>query len=272
MTKTIKACGALFKVRVAEHLQYRASALANSGNTIFYGLLLIAIFTVFFTFGDASGAAITLGQTVSYIWLAQIFYGIFGNLNIDSDLREKIIDGDVALELCRPLDLYVHWFAHIAANRLGGGFWRMVITTLVALVMPSAFRLALPGSAVGIALFLLSLCSALLLCTAFIMLLVALRLGLTWGDGPIYILVCVGIALSGGLMPLQLWPDFMQRLLLFQPFAGILDIPLRLYIGSLPYYDALWAIGLQLVWAVVFIASGKILMQRRLSTLIVQGG
>ena len=269
--RTLKACTALFKVRVAERLQYRVSAMVNSSVTIFYGFLQIAIFTVFFTFGDASGAAITLEQTISYIWLAQILYGVLNNIGIDADLREKIIDGNVALELCRPLDLYSHWFAQVAAERLGGGFWRMAVTLLISLIAPTAFRLSPPDSASGFVLFLISVCGAFLLCAAFSMLLTAIRLGLTWGDGPIYMIVLTCLILNGGFFPLQLWPDFLQGLLLYQPFAGILDIPLRLYIGSMPPTDALWAIGLQLVWTVIFIVSGKILMGRKLSHLIVQG-
>ena len=271
MTRTFKACTALFKVRVAERLQYRVSAMVNSSNTVFYGFLQIAIFTVFFTAGDASGAAITLEQTVSYIWLTQILYGVLTNLDTDSDLREKIVDGNVALELCRPLDLYSHWFAQIAASRIGGGFWRMVVTLLISLIAPAAFRLSLPDSALGFGLFLLSVCGAFFLCAAFAMLLTSVRLGLTWGDGPVYILTGIALILTGGLFPLQLLPDFLQGFLLYQPFAGILDIPLRLYIGSMPPADALTGIGLQLVWTVVFIVGGRILMQRRLSRLIVQG-
>jgi ABC-2 type transport system permease protein len=78
--------------------------------------------------------------------------------------------------------------------------------------------------------------------------------------------------LSGGYLPLQLWPGFLQRFLLVQPFAGYLDIPLRLYIGTLHPDQAVWAIGLQLLWTAVFVVAGKALMAKQLRTIIVQGG
>ena len=270
--RPLKACLSLFKIRLAEQLQYRAAALANSTISIFWGILQIVMFTVFFTYGNINSAAMTLPQAVSYAWLVQILLGVTGRLDVNGEIRTKIIDGNVALELCRPLDLYAHWYAKTVADQIGGSFWRMLITLLAALVMPAALRLTAPESLLGFSFFLLSVGSAILLCAAFSMLLSALRVGLTWGDGPTYLLALTGQVLSGAYLPLQLWPDFMQRALLLQPFAGLIDIPVRLYIGTLPPYDALPAIALQLLWAVIFMAAGKVLLGRRISRLIVQGG
>ena len=270
--RTAKACAALFKMRVAEQLQYRMAAFANSSIGIFWGVLQIVMITVFYTFGSENNAAITLSQAITYMWLVQILLGIINNLNIDGDIRGQITSGNLAVELCRPLDLYAHWFAKTAANRLGSSFWRGVIILIVALIAPAAYRLSVPYSAVGFGLFLISVFSAFILCTAVAMFLTAVRVGLTWGEGPTYALAMVGGFLSGAFLPLPLWPDFLQGALLFQPFAGLMDIPFRLYIGVMPPSDAVWAIGLQLFWAAAFIALGKLLMRHRLKRLIVQGG
>ena len=274
MKRTLKACGALFKIKAAEVLQYRAAAWAHASVGIFWAALHIVMFIVFYTYGNEENAALTLTQAISYAWLAQILYSLtaLSYLGIDDELLEKIVGGDVALELCRPLDLYAHWFTKSAANRLGGSFWRIIITILAALIAPAAFRLSPPASAAGFLFFLLSAASAFLLTTAFVMLLTAIRVRLTWGDGPTTSLAFVAMLLGGSYLPLQLWPDFLQRILLFQPFAGRLDIPIRLFIGSMPPADAIWAIGLQLMWTIIFIALGKALMNRNISQLIVQGG
>ena len=270
--RTFKACGALFKVNVAERLQYRTAALANASIGVFWGILQIVMFTVFYTYGNTDTVALTLAQAISYAWLAQMLLGIVGFPHLDGDLREKIVNGDVALELCRPLDLYSHWFARVAANRAGNFPWRGTIILVIALIMPAAQRLSAPDSIPGFVLFLLSVCTAFLLCVAFSMLLTAIRVGLTWGDGPTWVFIIVGGVLSGSYLPLPLWPDFMQRLLLVQPFAGLMDIPFRLYVGSIPPGDAFGAIGLQLLWAAVIVVLGRALLHRRLNHLIVQGG
>ena len=272
--RTLRACNALFKIKIAEGLQYRATAWAHASVGIFWAALHIVMFTVFYTYGNEESASITLTQAISYAWLSQILYSLtaLSYLGIDDDLREKIVDGNVSLELCRPLDLYAHWFTKSAANRLGSSLWRIIITIIAAILAPAAFRLALPASTVGFFFFLLSAASAFLLTAAYVMLLTAIRVRLTWGDGPITTLAFLGMLLGGSYLPLQLWPDFLQRILLFQPFAGRLDIPIRLFIGSMPPEDALWAIGIQLTWTIIFIALGKVLMNRNISQLIVQGG
>ena len=40
------------------------------------------------------------------------------------------------------------------------------------------------------------------------------------------------IVLSGNLLPLALLPDTWQAVLVLQPFAGLLDIPVRLYFAE----------------------------------------
>jgi ABC-2 type transport system permease protein len=104
------------------------------------------------------------------------------------------------------------------------------------------------------------------------MLTCAVRLNISWGDGTTYIMMLIGGVLSGCYLPLQLWPKFMQNFLLIQPFAGYLDIPLRFYIGTISPKNAVWAIGIQLVWIITFIIAGRMLMTKRLKTIIVQGG
>jgi len=272
MSRMIKACRSLFTIRVAENLQYRAAAIANSSISIFWGLVQIVIFTVFFTFGDASGAIMTLPQAITYAWLTQIMMSFLGRLTLDADIREKITSGNVALDLCRPLDLYAHWYSKVLANRVGGAVWRAGLTLIVALVVPAALRVSPPVSAAGFLFFLVSVCTGALLCAAFAMLMAAVRVGLTWGEGPTYILEMTGMLLNGSYFPLALWPDFMQRFLLLQPFAGLMDIPFRLYLGLIATGDGLWAIGLQVSWTVVFIVAGRVLLNRRVSHLIVQGG
>jgi ABC-2 type transport system permease protein len=193
-------------------------------------------------------------------------------MSIDSEILSKITSGDVGIEMCRPLDLYFHWFSKTAATRLTPLFWRGSIVLLAGALMPLSYRLSLPVSFSGLVLALISAISALLLCTAYAMLTCAVRLNITWGEGPTYIMMLIGGVLSGGYLPLQLWPEFMQRFLLLQPFAGYLDIPLRFYIGTMQPSDALWAIGIQLMWIAIFIAAGRLLMSRRLKNIIVQGG
>lgn len=272
---TVKACLSIFRIKTAEGLQYRIAGLAGASTSIFWVLIEITVYTIFYTYADHKEAGVMAGlslkQLVAYAWLTQLLF-MMQPMGIDGEILNKITSGDVGIEMCRPIDLYFHWFAKTAASKLTPMFWRGSATILFGIFMPLGYRLSPPASLSGFICMLASSASALLLCTAYAMLVCAIRLNITWGEGPTYIIMLIGGVLSGGYLPLQLWPKPMQGFLLVQPFAGYLDIPLRLYIGTLAPGDAIWAIGLQLLWVTVFVAIGKLLMSRRLKSIIVQGG
>jgi ABC-2 type transport system permease protein len=272
---TAKACLSIFRIKTAEGFQYRIAGIAGASTSIFWVLIEITVYTVFYRYANNREAGLIAGlslkQIVSYAWLTQLFF-FMQPMSIDGEILNKITSGDVGIEMCRPLDLYFHWFAKTAATRLTPMFWRGSVTLLAGMLMPLSYRLSPPASAPGLLCMLISIASAFLLCTAFGMLICAVRLNITWGDGPTYIFMLVGGVLSGAYLPLQLWPGFLQGFLLVQPFAGYLDIPLRLYLGTIPPAHAIWAISLQLFWAGAFILAGKMLMSHRLKNIIVQGG
>lgn len=272
---TIKAYLSIFRIKTAEGFQYRIAAFAGATISIFWVYIEIIVCSVFYQYSDHPSAGIIAGLTqenlVTYIWLAQIMF-LMQPMNIDGDILEKIQSGDVSLELCRPLDLYHHWFAKVAAGRLVPLFWRGSIILIVSLLMPAPYRLMPPDSLTAMLCTLLSALSAFLLCSAYGTLVCVIRLSISWGDGPTYLIMLIGSVLSGSYLPLQLWPDFLQPFLLLQPFAGYLDIPLRFYLGTLSPSGILWAVGLQLAWSFIFIVLGKLLMTNKLNRLIIQGG
>jgi ABC-2 type transport system permease protein len=80
------------------------------------------------------------------------------------------------------------------------------------------------------------------------------------------------IIFSGSLIPLPLLPDWLQPVLRYQPFAGLLDFPLRMYSGHMGGWSAVAALVRQAVWIVVLIVVGKIAMARVMARVEAQGG
>jgi ABC-2 type transport system permease protein len=272
--QTWKACRSLFRVRFAEGLQYRVAAFSGVLISVFWALIECVVYTVFYTHGN-NGAwnfnGLALPQTISYVWLAQGLWGI-QTMAIDADILGRIKNGDIGVELCRPLDLYFHWFAKSSAGKLGGSWMRMLFTVMAGLLMPAGYALGPPASVWGFFLFAVTAAAAFLLCSSYGMLVTSIRISITWGDGPTYMLMLLSGVLSGAYLPLRLWPDFMQTFLRLQPFAGFTDIPAQLYVGSLRPSAALPAVALQLMWSLVFISAGRAIMRRRLKSVIIQGG
>jgi ABC-2 type transport system permease protein len=80
------------------------------------------------------------------------------------------------------------------------------------------------------------------------------------------------IVFSGSLIPLPLFPAWMQRGLALQPLAGLIDIPMRIYSGSLAGVPAALGLVRQAAWIVVLAVVGRALMARVMARLQAQGG
>ncbi len=271
---TLRACFSLFRIRFIDALQYRLAALSGGSIALFWGLIECTVYIVFFTHSDGAAPVVggmTLAMVVSYAWIGQALVPLVMG-GISGEILQMITKGDVGVELIRPLSLYWHWFARTMAGRLGGLPYRAVVTLAVAAVLPGAYRLSGPASGAGFAVFLTSCATAAVLCTSYAMLVTAVRLNITWGNGPTYIMELIGMVLCGAYLPLTLWPDALQPFLRLQPFAGYLDFPARLYIGQVPPSEGFEMILLQVIWSAIFIVAGNIIMRKKLGTLIVQGG
>lgn len=265
----------LMGMQFRKKTQYRAAGFVSGFNGIFWVTIELVVYSVFYRYAqnrDAVFAAgLTLTQLVSYAWLGQIFFAL-QSMGIDGDIHHQIVSGDVSVLLCRPFRLYNQWAARSAGSTLAGLLWRGLCMLLAALLAPKAFRLSAPAGMRGFCAFVLSILCAFLLCNAYAMFVTAIRLRITWGEGPTYILLLLSGVLSGGYLPLQLWPDALQKYLLYQPFAGYLDIPLRLYLGTAAPQDGWRYITLQLIWIILLILAGKWILHRNLARVSVQGG
>jgi len=278
MIRTLRVGFSIFRIRAAEGLQYRLAAFSGATVSIFWSLIEVVVMTVFYKYGNNTSESInglSLSQSISYIWLAQFMFGIIAT-NIDGDILGKINSGDVGIELCRPLDLYWHWFARMAAGKtsaivLRGG---MVLIFAAALTFFGfgSIGLGMPHTFINFILYLLSFFSAFIFGIAYNMFITAIRMGISWGDGPINLISMTGQILSGAYLPLQLWPDFMQKFLRIQPFASYLDTPARLYVGSVDIQTGLISILFQFIWIIIFVVLGRIIMKNKIKNVVVQGG
>jgi ABC-2 type transport system permease protein len=185
--------------------------------------------------------------------------------------------GALAYDRLRPVDAYAMWFVRSAG-------W-IAARVLPRVALMAAFAgLALPllglrdwawqapaGLVAGLA-FAASAALALLLSTALVMLLNVANAATLNERGINAVAVPLVIVLSGNLLPLALLPPSWQTMLLLQPLAGLLDIPVRLYFGQLVGWTALTGLGLQAFWVALLIALGRWAMDRTMRALDVQGG
>ena len=269
---------ALFASRFQQMLQYRGAAIAGFMTQCWWGGLKVMIFAAFYSgsVAAASHAPMTLSQAITYTWVGQALLALmpwFG----DPDVSAAVRTGAVSYDRLRPVDFYSLWYFRaagwIAARVLPRAALMLAFAAIVLpLVGLGDWSWRLPASATAGVLFAISLVLALALSASMVMLLnigIAASLNArgvnALAAGPV-------ILLSGNLLPLGLFPDWAQIALLAQPFAGLLDIPLRIYFGMLDGPAALAGLGVQAFWIAALIALGRAWLARVLRSLEMQGG
>lgn len=265
---------AIVSARFRMLLQYRAAALAGLWTQIFFGFVLIMVYEAFYRSTDAP-QPLAFAQLASYVWLGQALLATLP-WNAEPEIRAMVRSGAVAYELCRPVDLYALWFARALAHRTAPTLLRagpMVIFAM--LVLPALglgeWRLAPPAPLAGLG-FALALCAALALSCAISTLIHITLLWTIAGDGIVMLLTAIVSLCSGLLIPLPLFPKSVYAVLAWLPFAGVADLPYRVYTGSVPSGDLGLVLARQLGWTIALIALGRWLVSRGLRRLVVQGG
>lgn len=270
----VRPYAAVFRARFQLLLQYRSAALAGFGTQCWWGAVKVMVFAAFLSGPVAS--PMSLRQTVDYIWLGQALLMMLP-WSADPELARMVRSGDIGYERLRPLDSYAYWYARAVARRSATPLLRavpMVIAT--AAVLPALgfarWGLSLPAGPAAGALFTISLVLVVALASAFSTIL-DLLVVITLSERGVNTFVApLSIVLSGSLIPLPMLPHWMQPVLRHQPFAGLLDFPLRIYSGHLVGVDALTSLAWQAVWTVVLIAIGRIITTRAMARLQMQGG
>ena len=275
MNDNLRPFRAVVSARYRTLLQYRAAAFAGFVTQLFWGAVKLMILAAFYA--AASGPQpMNMAEIVAYVWLGQALLGMLP-WNVDADFREQVRNGTVAYDLLRPLDLYSYWYGRTLAFRVAAPTLRGIPMVLFALVVLPAvgladWALAPPPSAVAFTGFVVAVVLAALLATAVTLL---AHISLLWtisGTGMDRIMTVLVTVFSGQILPLPLFPDWLQPFLRWQPFRGLADVPYRIYSGNIPATDVLPELALMLVWTLVLVGLGRAILRLGVRRMVVQGG
>jgi ABC-2 type transport system permease protein len=211
---------------------------------------------------------LTFNETFLYVGLGSAIF-ILLKTYVDWILNFEIREGAIASYLIKPIDfgLYVLFFT------LGG-----LLVNLAAITAPTLFMLIIVFKVKfvlgpGLIVFPLSLLMAFLV-SFFIDYFVGL-LGFysesVWGLSTVKEIIVT--VFSGALIPLQFFPDALQKILLWLPFQAIYHTPLMMVTRPDQGWEALLRMLLvQLLWVVVLFIGTRIFYNQAIKVLRISGG
>jgi ABC-2 type transport system permease protein len=250
--------------------RYRAYRAANISGLItngFFGIIRSYVFIALYQ-SRPIAEGYDLADALTYVWVTQ---GLIMPLYIWSwqEIALTIRSGAIATDLARPISYFGYWLSQDLGRALYHILYRLLPTIAIGLVL---FRTQLPNGTIAWLLFPLVLLIAIVISFAFRFM---VNVGAFWMTDlrGIYAFSTVFVnLLSGFLVPLAFFPDGLREAVQYLPFAGMVSIPMSVYLGRFAPDQLIGALALQLFWAAVFIAAAHALLHRATRKLVVQGG
>ena len=207
-------------------------------------------------------------QMLTYVALGWILRSFYYN-NIDQDLAQQVMEGKLAMDLIKPVNVQMMYVAQAQGESL---FRIAMLTAPTAVVLMLVYPVRRPASTVHFLAFLASAVLSFLLVAGinFAVGTFAIRLKSILGllRAKYFLLELF----SGLLLPISFFPEAFQKVLQFLPFQYISYVPLLLYLGKIKGMGIFRALGLQLFWVAAMLAVGDALWRWSSRKITIQGG
>lgn len=260
----------LFKIKFISALQYRAAALAGISTQLFFGVVFIMVYVAFYESNNTVDVPMNMKYLVNYLWLNQAFFSLIYIWMRNDDLLSMIKNGNVAYELCRPVNFYFKWFFTMYATRIANVTLRFLPVLLISYFLPSPYNLTLPNSFLNIILFIISLFISSIIVVSVTMIIHLIVFFTLDEKGVITFLMVFGEIFAGGTVPLAFFPKWLRSVANVLPFKYLCDTPFNIYnYGSTNIINDF---GIGILWCIVLVIVGFILSKKALKNASVQGG
>jgi ABC-2 type transport system permease protein len=186
-----------------------------------------------------------------------------------SDVADRVRTGEIAVDLARPIDLQLSYWA----RDLGRAALALPTRGLPPLVIGALLMgLAYPASWTAYPLGLVSVVlgvSVSFLCRYAVNLIAFWTLDVRGYLG-LYALV-LGL-LSGFYVPVHIFPDWLRVIAYASPFPSMFQSPIDVLSGRVLHADALRVLAVQSAWLAALVLLTRVALWRATKRLVVQGG
>lgn len=252
-----------FKLGFKTSIEYKSYIIGALVTPAFMGVFFYYIWSYIYQVrwetavaeGTAAVATLseyTIGGFTFQEMMVYLIIGLLLNTARSSEIADRISQtiksGDISIFLCRP----VNFVKSLLADGIGAKVVNLFVFTVLLVVMTYLFDLPTPtGSIWGIFIIYL-----------FLMLIFDIVLYVIIGGLSFWFVEIWGIKasieqilwiLSGRVLPLTLFPAWMQSFLAFTPFLYLEFTFASLYLGKLSVAEAFRAMGIFTFWIVLLI-------------------
>jgi ABC-2 type transport system permease protein len=248
---------------LAYRLRYFTGIVSYFINVSVYYFIWSAIYG-----SSTNVAGYNLSQMTTYVAVGWIIRSFYFN-NVDRDMAAEVLEGKIAVNLIKPVDVQLMYISQTA----GEACFRGVMFTLpIACVLMLVYPIHPPASMHLGLLFVPSCILALLIFTLINFMVGTMALHIYSILGVIRAKYAVVEFFSGLLIPISFFPPGLQRFMAFLPFPHVSFTPLQIYLGKVQGWAAWAALGEQGLWVFLLYGFSRLFWKLSTRRLSIQGG
>ena len=248
---------------------YRLANWTGIAVNFFFFLIHAQIYFAFFR-GRSDVVGWSADDAILYFAISEsllMVIGVFPSQG-GQELMERIRNGDVAVDLVRPVELY----GRDLAERFGSaGYFLLARTIVLYLACTLLYGLAAPLRP-ELVLWPLSLALGIGISGSLVYLACATAFWTEHARGPVGVITFTGWFFGGAVLPLDFYPDWLRLVCDVLPFRGSLYTPVALASGSLSGGGLVFGLVHQAVWLGLLVIAARAVEARGVKHLVVHGG
>ena len=220
-------------------------------------------------YGETETAhGVTGGMMITYTVISMLMSSLY-YMGVEDRIADAVKSGSIATDMIKPINIFSLYFAEDIGNIIFNLFFQTIPMFIVAVLI---FGLPAPASAEHFGLFLVSFILGYGINWTFSA--VFAMMSFTAIDlGPVFSIKYHFVnMLSGALIPLWFFPEWLRNALYCLPFVYMYQEPLSMYIGKYNPAECLVKIGIQAAWLAGLLVIFMFAQKRATRRVLVQGG
>lgn len=262
-----KVYNQIIKTGIIRNLTYKFEVY---GNILMQTIIMIAsayFWKALFRNAD-SVQGVTVDTMLIYTVVSSMISIILSS-DVESRIMKSVEKGTIAIDMMRPINVFSIFFAEDIAKLVSLFFQNLLPVFIIGSLIIGVPK---PTSALAFILFLISLTMAY-----FINWFIAVMCGMIsfWAinmSALFQVKKHLIRLLSGSIIPIWFFPDWLQNILNALPFAYLYQLPLDIYIGRAQSSEIAKGMLVQFAWLAVVSILFAICEKRVIRKVMIQGG
>ncbi|MBT3984624.1 MAG: hypothetical protein HOE90_24925 [Bacteriovoracaceae bacterium] len=256
---------AFLEVSFKRQITYRIANWAGLFTNAFFLFFKVALFEAIYVGNEVVGG-LNSTSAMAYAGLAQVLVMVipqWGNIGVGEEIRS----GQVAIDMCRP----VNYYFLTMSKRLGISLYYVLMRAMPLAALGIFVGILIPFKNLAhIPLFIISVVMGSWIANSYHFLVETSAFWIENARGLKTLSTGIIYFLSGIILPINFFPVWAQNISRFLPFEYTINVPIQIYLGTGSNIFEL--MFFQLIWCLVMSAQCIWVLSKGENQLTVHGG